>query len=123
MGLSSRYQAGCSFWQLRLALNAEGVQFGYSLKNASGLPLTVYGGFDTLKYKSGIGGPLSPFDSMSGTPTGYSAHAGVEFRRRRISAVTWGRLHRPAIGAHRQRHQFATLLPGVSPFAVSGRRY
>src|SRR5436190_18608762 len=27
----------------------EGVQFGYSFKN-SGLPLTVYGGFDTLKY-------------------------------------------------------------------------
>src|SRR3954468_2412059 len=31
------------------ALYTEGVQFGYSFKN-SGLPLTVYGGFDTLKY-------------------------------------------------------------------------
>jgi len=31
---------------------SEGVQFGYNFKNA---PVTVYAGFDTLKYNSGIG--------------------------------------------------------------------
>src|SRR5258708_20556362 len=62
------------------SLYTEGVQFGYSFKNASGLPVTVYAGFDTLKYNAPIGGPFAPFDSVSGTLPGYSAHAGVEFQ-------------------------------------------
>ena len=59
------------------SLYSEGVQFGYNFKNA---PVTVYAGFDTLKYNSGIGSAFSPFDSMSSTVPGYSAHAGVEFK-------------------------------------------
>ncbi len=59
------------------SLYYQGVQFGYNFKNAGGLPLTVYAGFDTLKYNAGIGGPFAPFNSMSGTLPGYSAHAGV----------------------------------------------
>lgn len=56
---------------------SEGMQFGYNFKNA---PVTVYAGFDTLKYSSAIGGAFSPFDSTSGTVPGYGAHAGVEFK-------------------------------------------
>jgi hypothetical protein len=56
---------------------SEGVRFGYDFKNA---PVTVYGGFDTLKYNSPIGSALSPFDSMSGTVPGYRVQAGVEFK-------------------------------------------
>lgn len=59
------------------SLYSEGVQFGYNFKNA---PVTVYAGFDTLKYNSGIGNAFSPFDSASGTVPGYGAHAGVEFK-------------------------------------------
>jgi opacity protein-like surface antigen len=58
------------------SLYSEGVQFGYNFKNA---PVTVYAGFDSLKYNPGIGSAFSPFDSTSSTP-GYSAHAGVEFK-------------------------------------------
>jgi Outer membrane protein beta-barrel domain len=58
-------------------LRYEGVQFGYNFKNS---PMQIYGGFDTLKYDSGLGTPLAPFDAMSGTRTGYSAHAGVAFQ-------------------------------------------
>jgi len=58
------------------SLYSEGMQFGYNFKNA---PVTVYAGFDSLKYNSGIGSAFSPFDSTSSTP-GYSAHAGVEFK-------------------------------------------
>ena len=72
MGLTGMSQAGAFG-----SLYSEGVQFGYNFKNA---PVTVYAGFDTLKYNSGIGSALSPFDSTSGTVPGYSAHAGVEFR-------------------------------------------
>ncbi|MEA2959977.1 MAG: hypothetical protein QOI46_75 [Alphaproteobacteria bacterium] len=59
------------------AIQTDGVQFGYKFQ--TGLPVTVYAGFDTLKTGSGIGSALAPFDSTSGTPL-YRAHAGVEFQ-------------------------------------------
>jgi hypothetical protein len=62
------------------SLYYQGVQFGYNFQTAGGLPLTVHAGFDTLKYNAGIGGPFAPFDTVSGTLPGYSAHAGVEFQ-------------------------------------------
>jgi len=72
MGLSGINQAGAFG-----SFQTEGVQFGYNFKNS---PVTVFGGFDQLKYNSGIGGAFSsPFDSVSGT-AGYGAHAGVEFK-------------------------------------------
>jgi opacity protein-like surface antigen len=74
MGLSGFNQAGA------FSPYYEGVQFGYNLQGAGGLPLRVYAGFDTLKYRVDTGGPFAAFDSQSGTLPGYSAHAGVEFR-------------------------------------------
>src|SRR4030081_2966256 len=62
------------------SLHYEGVQAGYNFQSLGGLPLTVYAGFDTLKYNTGIGNPLAPFDATSGTLPGYRAHAGVEFQ-------------------------------------------
>ena len=60
------------------SLHSEGVQFGYNFNNA---PVTVYAGFNTLKYNSGIGGAFAPFDSTSiAVPGGYGAHAGIEFK-------------------------------------------
>ena len=59
------------------AFSYEGVKFGYDFKNA---PVSVYAGFDTLKYNAGPGGPFAQFDSASSNLSGYSAHAGVEFR-------------------------------------------
>ena len=58
------------------SLQTEGVQFGYNFKNS---PVSVYAGFDTLKYNPGIGAAFSPFNSASSTP-GYGMHAGVEYR-------------------------------------------
>jgi opacity protein-like surface antigen len=62
------------------SLYYDGVQFGYNFQNSGGLPVKVFAGFDTLKYNTGIGGLLAPFDSTSGTLPVYSAHAGVEFQ-------------------------------------------
>jgi hypothetical protein len=70
-GLSGISQAGAFG-----SLQSEGVQFGYTFKNAA---VSVYGGFDTLKYNPGIGAAFSPFDSTSST-AGYGMHAGVEFK-------------------------------------------
>ena len=72
------------------ALSYQGVQFGYNFKNANGLPFTVYAGFDNLKYNAGSSGPFAPFDTMSGTLPGYSAHAGVEFQPAPNSACRSG---------------------------------
>jgi hypothetical protein len=59
------------------SLTTEGAEVGYKFQNA---PLTVYAGFDTLKYNTGIGSPFAPFDTTSGTLPGYRARAGIEFQ-------------------------------------------
>jgi hypothetical protein len=103
------------------ALHTEGMQFGYNFKNASGLPVTVYAGFDTLKFNTGIGSPFSPFDAMSGTVPGYGAHAGIEFQPASNVSLSLG------VGYTQQSGRLdsginSSLLPGASPFAFGGRR-
>ena len=103
------------------SLYYQGVQFGYHFQNAGGLPVTVYAGFDTLKYNAGIGGPFAPFDTMSGTLPGYSAHAGVEFQPAPNVSLSLG------FGYTQQSGRIdsdinSPVLPGASPFALSGRR-
>jgi hypothetical protein len=102
------------------SLSYEGVQFGYNFKNA---PVTVYAGFDTLKYNAGAGGPFAPFDSTSGTlPGGYTARAGVEFRPASNLSLSVG------VGITQQSPGLidsdinSPLLPGATPFAAGGRR-
>ena len=103
------------------SLYYQGVQFGYNFQNAGGLPVGVYAGFDTLNYKSGIGGPFTPFDTVSGTLPGYSAHAGVEFQPAPNRSLSLG------FGYTQQSGSIdgdinSLVLPGASPFGVSGRR-
>lgn len=103
------------------SLYTEGVQFGYNFKDAGGLPLTIYGGFDTLKYNTGIGSPFAPFDSVSGTLPGYSAHAGIEIQPASNLSLSFG------VGYTQQSGRIdsdinSSLLPGASPFAFGGRR-
>jgi hypothetical protein len=101
------------------SLYSEGVQFGYSLKN-SGLPVTFYAGFDTLKYNTGVGGPFAPFDSKSGTLPISSVNAGVEFQATSNLSLSLG------VGYVQQSGRLDSeinSLPGASPFAIGGRRY
>ncbi len=103
-----------------ISLYYQGGQFGYKFQNG-GLPLTVYAGFDTLKYNAGIGGPFAPFDTVSGTLPGYSAHAGVEFQPTPNVSLSVG------FGYTQQSGRIdsdinSPSLPGASPFTVNGRR-
>lgn len=103
------------------SLYTEGMQFGYNFKNAGGLPVTVYAGLDTLKYDTGIGSPLAPFGSQSGTLPGYSAHAGIEFQPASNVSLSLG------VGYTQQSGRIdsdinSSLLPGASPFAFGGLR-
>jgi opacity protein-like surface antigen len=97
-------------------LTTEGMQFGYNFKNAVGMPVTVYAGFDTLKYNTGIGNPFSPFDSTSGTASGYSANVGIEFQPTSNLSLSLG------VGYAQQPGVTSPLLSGVSPFAAGVRR-
>jgi hypothetical protein len=94
----------------------DGVQFGYNFKSA---PVTVYAGFDTLKYNPGIGGPFANFDSSSSALPGYSAHAGVEFRPTSNLSLSVGVGF--AQSGRIDSDINSGLLPGASPLAF-GRR-
>jgi opacity protein-like surface antigen len=117
-GISGLNQAG-AFGALRSSY--EGVQAGYDFRTVGGLPLTVYAGFDTLKYNVGIGSPFAPFDTMSGTLPGYRAHAGVEFQPAPNVSLSLG------VGYTQQPGRIDSELnsfplPGASPFAPGVRR-
>jgi opacity protein-like surface antigen len=99
------------------SLNYQSVQFGYNFQNA---PVTVYAGFDTLKYDTNIGSPFAPFDKVSGALPGYSARAGVEFQPTSNLSLSFG------VGYTQQSGRVdsdinSSLLPGASPLAVGGR--
>jgi opacity protein-like surface antigen len=99
------------------SLAYDGVQFGYNFKGVGALPVTVYAGFDTLKYNPGIGSPFAS-DSASNAVTGYGAHAGVEFQPTSNVSLSLG------VGyAQQPAGNINSLsLPGASPFAFGARR-
>jgi opacity protein-like surface antigen len=90
----------------------QGVQFGYDLQKAGGAPVTFFGGVDTFKFNPGIG---SPFDSTSSALSGYSAHAGVEFRPTSNLSLSLG------VGYTQQPDINSAVLPGASPYGLVGR--
>jgi opacity protein-like surface antigen len=92
----------------------QGVQTGYKFQNTG---VTVYGGFDTLNYKA-VGSPFAPFDTVSGTLPGYSAHGGIEFQPTSNVSLSLGFAYTQQSGGDLN----ALLLPGASPLGVSGRR-
>jgi opacity protein-like surface antigen len=100
------------------AIRYQGAQFGYNFQNA---PLRIYGGFDTFKYESGFGGALAPFDAMSGARTGYSTHAGVEFRPTSNLSLSVGVGYTQQSG-HVDTDTPSPALSGESPYALVGHR-
>lgn len=104
------------------SLSTEGVQFGYAFKNT---PLSIYSGFETLKFNTGLGssasGAFSAFERSAAAPGAFSTNAGIEFRP--TSNVTL------SLGASFTQHPSGAadsdirspLLPGQSPLFVGGR--
>jgi opacity protein-like surface antigen len=115
MGLSmSGIGQNGAFGSIR-SLYSEGVQFGYNFQSAGSLPITVYAGFNTLKYNPGIGDPFAPFDSRSSTLPGYSVNAGVEFQPASNVSLSLG------FGYTQQPGRLDGINSLASPFGLGGR--
>jgi hypothetical protein len=106
------------------SLDYQGVQFGYNFQKANSLPITVYAGFDTLKYNTGIGGALASFSAMSSTVPAYSAHAGIEFQPTQILSLSLGASYIQQSPAYSVPYSDinSSLMPAASLMATSGRR-
>ena len=105
-------------WSNLGSLSYDGMQFGYNFQSA---PVTVYAGFDTLKYNTGIGNPLAGFDSTSNATSGYGVRAGVEIRPTSNLSLSLG------VGYAQQPSGYDTgtnslVAPVASPFAFGARR-
>jgi hypothetical protein len=104
------------------SLSTEGVQFGYNFKNS---PVSIYTGFDTLKYNTGPGtsasGAFAAFDRSATAPGAFSANAGIEYRPTNNLSLSLG------VGVTQQSQGLvdsdihSPLLPGQSPIVVGGR--
>jgi opacity protein-like surface antigen len=116
LGASGFSPAGT--WSNLGSLSYEGMQFGYNFRNS---PVSVYAGFDTLKYNTGIGNPLAGFDSTSNAASGYGVRAGVEIRPTSNLSLSLG------VGYAQQPSGYDTgtnslVAPVASPFAFGARR-
>jgi hypothetical protein len=106
------------------SLDYQGVQFGYNFRKANSLPITVYAGFDTLKYNTGVGGALAQFSAMSSTVPAYSAHAGIEFQPMSNLSLSLGASFTQQSASYSAASSDinSSLMPAASLMATSGRR-
>ena len=112
-GLSNFSQPGA--FGAGAAFTYEGTQAGYNFKSA---PVSVYAGFDTIKYNGpGIGNPFTALDSTSSSNTSsYRVNAGVEFRPTSNLSLSFG-----ASFSQQPSDLNSALLPGASSLAFGHR--
>jgi opacity protein-like surface antigen len=62
------------------SLSYERSQFGYNFKGVGDMPMTLFGGVDTLKYNPDVFSNIMSFSPNSGPAPATGVHAGVEIR-------------------------------------------
>jgi hypothetical protein len=62
------------------SLSYDSTQLGYNFKGAGGMPVTLFGGVDTLKYNPDVFSRITSFSPTTGATPAYGVHAGVEIR-------------------------------------------
>jgi len=97
----------------------EGAQYGYTFKSG----VSFYGGFDTLKYNPGLGGPFATFDSRSTSTPAYAINGGVEFKPASNVSLSLGFSYAGQSSDRVDSDINSPALPGATPQAfTSGRR-
>jgi len=97
----------------------EGAQYGYTFKSG----VSFYGGFDTLKYNPGLGGPFATFDSRSTSTPAYAINGGVEFKPTSNVSLSLGFSYAGQSSDRIDSDINSPALPGATPQAfTSGRR-
>jgi hypothetical protein len=106
------------------SLDFQGVQFGYNFQKSNNLPITVYAGFDTLKYNTGIGSGLASFSALSTTVPAYSTHAGIAFQPTQNLSLSLGVGYTQQLGAYSAASSEinSSLMPAASMLDMNGRR-
>ena len=62
------------------SLSYERSQFGYNFKGVGDMPMTLFGGVDTLKYNPDVFSNIISFSPTAGAPAATGVRAGVEIR-------------------------------------------
>ncbi|WP_316182150.1 MULTISPECIES: hypothetical protein [unclassified Bradyrhizobium] len=97
----------------------EGAQYGYTFKSG----VSVYGGFEALKYNPGLGGPFATFDSRSTSTPAYAINGGVEFKPTSNVSLSLGFSYAGQSSDRVDSDINSPALPGATPQAfTSGRR-
>ncbi|WP_315813515.1 hypothetical protein [Bradyrhizobium sp. SZCCHNR2028] len=97
----------------------EGAQYGYTFKSG----VSVYGGFEALKYNPGLGGPFATFDSRSTSTPAYAINGGVEFKPTSNVSLSLGFSYAGRSSDRIDSDINSPALPGATPQAfTSGRR-
>ncbi|GLH81692.1 hypothetical protein SSBR45G_66010 [Bradyrhizobium sp. SSBR45G] len=97
----------------------EGAQYGYTFKSG----VSFYGGFETLKYNPGLGGPFATFDSRSTSTPAYAINGGVEFKPTSNVSLSLGFSYAGQSSDRLDSDINSPALPGATPQAfTSGRR-
>lgn len=103
-------------------LSTEGMRFGYNFRNS---PVSIYSGFDTLKYDTGLGtsasGAFAAFDRSTTAPGAFSTNAGIEFRPSSNLSLSLGASFTQQSSGRVDSDINSPLLPGQSPMFSGGR--
>jgi hypothetical protein len=103
------------------ALASEGAQYGYSFKGVGGLPVTMFGGVDTLKYQPDVFTSLTSPGFASSNTAATAVHAGIEIRPTSNLSLSLSAGYTQSGGAVDSDIR-SNLLPGESPMFSGGRR-
>jgi len=103
------------------ALSYDTAQYGYSFKGVGNLPVTLFGGVDTLKYNPDVFSTVTNFSSGAGTTAATAVHAGIEIKPTSNLSLSLSAGYVQPSGAVDSDIR-SNLLPGESPMFSGGRR-
>ncbi|RED37938.1 hypothetical protein BJ123_10516 [Rhodopseudomonas thermotolerans] len=120
-GLGWRAPGGAGAFGNFGSLAAEGSQYGYRFKGVGDMPVTLFGGVDSLKYKPDVFTTLTSPGFASSTTAATSVNAGIEIKPTSNVSLSFSAGYTQYNGTTDSDIR-SNLLPGESPMFSGGRR-